>query len=263
MTNTGVKTSITEIPAFSDNYIWKLRIDGHAGVYVVDPGDANAVEAALADDEHLAGILITHHHFDHTGGIAQLCESRNIPVFGPHNPAIKDINHRLKAGDEIEIDGLRLRILEIPGHTLDHIAYLTTNAEQASVFCGDTLFAGGCGRLFEGSPEQMLNSLQALAALDDATQVYAAHEYTQANLAFAKAVDGDNRDLLDRIDAVKSMREANQPTLPTSIGLERATNPFLRCHTDELIASAQGQSGMQDCDEVSVFAAIRRWKDNF
>lgn len=255
--------NIHPIPAFSDNYIWLLcDEDSHRG-FVVDPGDAQPVVDALEERGiELVGVLITHHHFDHVGGLAALRDRYGPIVYGPHNPAIDGIDHRLGAGDTIEVLGAAFEVLEVPGHTLDHIAYVH-RGETPVVFCGDTLFAGGCGRLFEGTPSMMLASLESLAELAPDTRVYCAHEYTLANLAFAQAVEPDNPSLAARIADAEATRARGEPTVPSDIGLELATNPFLRCDTPALQHSLRQQGKYPGDDSAEIFAAVRGWKDVF
>ena len=255
--------TIEPIPAFNDNYIWLLSDPGSSEAFVVDPGDAAPVFATLeARNLTLTGILITHHHFDHTGGLEALSAACNPLVFGPRNPAIAGIKERLAAGDRIQVLGQSFDVLEVPGHTLDHIAFYHAGSEPL-LFCGDTLFAGGCGRVFEGTAPMMHQSLQRLAALPAETRVYCAHEYTLANLAFARAVEPDNEALARRITDAEASRAHNEPTVPSRLALEMATNPFLRCADPALQASlqAQGKLGGESTDEI--FAAVRGWKDNF
>lgn len=255
--------SVEPVPAFNDNYIWLLTMPGSTEAFVVDPGDAAPVKAALeARGLELTGILVTHHHFDHVGGVAALREAYNPVVYGPENPAIEGIDHRLEAGDRIHVLDHLFEVLTVPGHTLDHIAYFHPG-ETPLLFCGDTLFAGGCGRLFEGTPQMMHESLQALAALPSATRVYCAHEYTLANLAFATAVEPNNQALAERLEQANAMRQRDEPTVPSTLGLELATNPFLRCSEDELLASLEAQGKLPRGSVVDVFAAVRSWKDNF
>jgi len=255
--------NIQPIAAFTDNYIWLLSDPQTHQAFVVDPGDATPVLAALEQQKlELAGILVTHHHFDHVGGVKALCDAFKPVVYGPHNQAIENIDERLGSGDAIEVLGMDFAVLEVPGHTLDHIAYVH-RSQTPVVFCGDTLFAGGCGRLFEGSPAMMLQSLQSLAALPPATRVYCAHEYTLANLAFAHAVEPENSALTERIERAQATRNRGEPTVPSNIGLELATNPFLRCNLPEFKASLQQQGKLEGASTVDVFTTVRGWKDNF
>jgi hydroxyacylglutathione hydrolase len=255
--------TVTPIKAFSDNYIWCIREAEGDRACVVDPGDGEAVLRALqASALELAGILITHHHFDHTGGLDTLLAHRKVPVYGPRNPLISQITDRVGEGDRISVLGSEFEVIEVPGHTLDHIAYLCRDPEPL-LFCGDTLFAGGCGRLFEGDPATMYRSLGKLAHLGAATRVYCAHEYTLANLAFAAAVEPDNLALQERIRADTERRERDIPTVPSTIGLELATNPFLRALEPTVAAHLQHRDGVDPADPVAVFAATRHWKDNF
>lgn len=255
---------ISPIPAFKDNYIWMLHIPSSKDVVVVDPGDAAVVEARLARDGlNLAGILITHHHHDHIGGVGELTRHRSIPVYGPDNPAITGITHRLKDGDAIHVNTIRFTIIATPGHTLDHIAYFTEFGDNPALFCGDTLFVGGCGRLFEGTAQQMYTSLMRLAALPGNTHIYCAHEYTQANLQFALAVEPDNPVLQQRVQQVARARTDNQPTVPSTLSQELATNPFLRSDQPGVIQAACDQGGDADSSPAEVLGIIRAWKDNF
>ncbi|KUJ80236.1 hydroxyacylglutathione hydrolase [Microbulbifer flavimaris] len=253
--------TISPIPAFSDNYIWHLAQDGEH--WVVDPGDAAPVIKALGDAA-LNGILITHHHLDHTGGIAELVKRYQCPVYGPES--VDGVTHPLKDGDQFRLLGAPVRVMAVPGHTLDHLALLMEEpgAEATPhLFCGDTLFAGGCGRLFEGSPAQMYDSLRRLSDLPPETQVYCAHEYTRANLRFAEAAEPGNAVLQNRISQVDNLRAGDQPSLPSTIGEELATNPFLRCHIPAVARRAASHGAADNCDEVEVFATLRKWKDNF
>ena len=250
------------IPAFSDNYIWLLH-DEHQAL-VVDPGDAEPVLQALHRlDLKLDAILVTHHHPDHTGGVAALREATGARVFGPGREVIPEPLTRLSQGQQLQLLGLTFEVMDVPGHTAGHIAYFCQDLDQAPLlFCGDTLFSGGCGRLFEGTPQQMLASLDALAALPAATRVCCTHEYTLSNLKFALAVDPDNQALLNYIAAASALRARQEPTLPSSIGLERQINPFLRTREPALVQAALRFDAAARGD-VGIFAALRQWKNKF
>jgi hydroxyacylglutathione hydrolase len=253
---------IRAIPAFVDNYLWLIG-DGPE-VVVVDPGDATPVQATLdAEGLRLAGILVTHHHPDHIGGVAALKQRWAVPVYGPaaEQSTIGALTQPLTDGDVVDLLGLRFEVISVPGHTLGHIAYYAP--EIKTLFCGDTLFSAGCGRLFEGTPAQMHMSLQRLAALPPDTHVYCTHEYTLSNLAFALAVEPDNADVHAHRDHVQSLRQRLHPSLPTNLKLERRINPFLRTDVAAVAAAAERWSGQPCPDDVSVFTQLRRWKDNF
>ncbi|WXL27580.1 hydroxyacylglutathione hydrolase [Ectopseudomonas mendocina] len=254
---------IDALPAFNDNYIWLLQAIDARRCAVVDPGDAAPVLAWLKDNPgwQLTDILITHHHHDHVGGVEQLKSVTGARVAGPAKEKIPGRDLALDDGDSIEVLGVRFNILAVPGHTLGHIAYV--QPEQHWLFCGDTLFAAGCGRLFEGTPEQMHTSLQRFAALPEQTHVYCTHEYTLSNLRFAVAVEPGNQRLQQRFTEVTQWREEGKISLPSTIGLEKATNPFLRCSEPEIIASITQQKGLEAESPVAVFAALRAWKDTF
>lgn len=246
--------------AFDDNYIWLLRAGKHAAV--VDPGDAAPVREVLARDSlSLVAILLTHHHGDHTGGVAALLAAHPVPVFGPAGEAIAGVTAPQREGDTVCLAelGLRFRVIDVPGHTRGHVAYFGHGA----LFCGDTLFGGGCGRLFEGSAAQMWNSLQKLGALPGDTRVYCAHEYTQSNLRFALAVEPGNAALRERAARVARLRATGQATVPSTIAEEQATNPFLRVAEAEVAASAARHSAARPSDDAEVFAALREWKNTF
>jgi hydroxyacylglutathione hydrolase len=250
---------VIRIPAFKDNYIWLLR-KGAAAV-VVDPGDARPVLDLLdAARLSLHGILITHHHADHQGGVASLLTHHRAEVFGPAAESISGITRPLRGGDTVRIAAcdIDFQVMAVPGHTLGHLAYYGSGC----LFCGDTLFAGGCGRLFEGTPAQMAASLATLAALPDDTAVYCAHEYTQANLRFALAVEPGNRCLQERANEVAVARARGWSTVPSTIALEKASNPFLRCGQPEVVASIRRREPGAG-DEVALFAALREWKNGF
>jgi len=251
---------IVPLPAFQDNYIWTLRSGKLAAV--VDPGEARPVLDYLAKEGlSLASILATHHHPDHVGGIAELVARHKVPVFGPKGEPIPALTHPVGEGDRADIPGLdaSFSVLDIPGHTRAHVAYYGLG----SLFCGDTLFACGCGRVFEGTAAQMLESLSKLAALPDETKVYCGHEYTLANIRFARAVDPGNALLASREERAQRLRDAGRPTLPSTLGEERATNPFLRCAEPAVVDSANKYLGSRVADPVRVFAAIREWKNKF
>lgn len=254
---------VQPISAYSDNYIWLLYDSLSRQACVVDPGDAQPVLATLKELElELTSILITHHHFDHVGGLEALKSEYSPQVFGPVNPAIEGISDTVGEGDTVTVLGTQFSVLEVPGHTLDHIAYFHPG-ETPLLFCGDTLFAGGCGRVFEGTPGMMYQSLQSLAALPAATRVYCAHEYTMANLGFARAVEPDNKALRQRIAEAEATRARNEPTVPSELSLELATNPFLRCADVQLRASLAAQGKLAGESNAEVFASVRAWKDTF
>lgn len=254
---------IEPIAAFTDNYIWCLH-DG-ASAWVVDPGTAAPVQEFLNErDLQLQGILVTHHHPDHVGGLAELRAAwPPLTIYGPANPAIAGIDHALGEGDAVEVFGHHFEVIEVPGHTLDHIAYYAADTAPPTLFCGDTLFAGGCGRVFEGTPPQMYASLQKLARLPAATAVYCAHEYTLSNLRFARAVEPASAPLHERDAAATALRAEQRPTVPSSIGLELETNPFLRCQTPSVRAAASTRAQLQDESPAAIFTIIRGWKDQF
>jgi hydroxyacylglutathione hydrolase len=251
---------VVPVRAFKDNYIWTLRNASHAAV--VDPGEARPVLDYLARENlKLAAILATHHHPDHVGGIAEIVAAHRAPVYGPKKEPIATLTRPVAEGDKVSVPelGVEFSVLDIPGHTRAHIAYYGAGA----LFCGDTLFACGCGRLFEGTAEQMFASLSKLASLPDDTKVYCGHEYTLANIGFAKAVEPGNTALKAREARDRRLREAGQPTLPSTLGEEKATNPFLRCREPAIVESANKYLGARIADPVRVFAAIRDWKNKF
>ena len=252
------------LPAFQDNYLWLLH-DGQRAL-VVDPGDAAPVQAALAREGlRLDAILVTHHHPDHVGGVAALRDATGAHVWGPAREQIPEPLTRLAGGDPVDVLGLRFEVLDVPGHTAGHIAYYCKDIDGTPlVFCGDTLFSGGCGRLFEGTPAQMFDSLSRLAALPGNTRVCCTHEYTLSNLKFATAVEPGNSHLSHYRQQCEQRRSRGEPTLPSSIALENSVNPFLRTRQPAVAQAAHGHDPAADpADPVAVFAALRQWKNEF
>lgn len=248
---------VSFIPAFKDNYIWLLTRGKRA--FVVDPGDAAPVRARLETDGlTLEGILITHHHADHQGGVAELKARWPIEVYAPANESITGCTRPLSGGERIDVLGQMVEVMAVPGHTSGHIAYYAPGA----IFCGDTLFGAGCGRLFEGTPAQMSASLDAIAALPDETLVYCAHEYTEMNLRFALAVEPENLALHERVAKVAAQRAAGLPSVPSSLGEEKASNPFLRC-SEPAVIEAGLQHAAVNREKAEIFKAIRGWRNNF
>jgi hydroxyacylglutathione hydrolase len=250
------------LPAFTDNYIWMLH-DGHQAV-VVDPGDAQpVVEALQRYGVRLEAILVTHHHADHIGGVEELRQASNATVFGPAREQIPGAFTKLADGDQLQALGLHFRVIDVPGHTAGHIAYFCDKVSDAPLlFCGDTLFSGGCGRLFEGSPAQMLASLDQLAALPTSTRVCCAHEYTLSNLKFACAVEPDNAALQAYLQRAQTLRAKHQSTLPSSLSQELQINPFLRSRQATVVQAVRTFDATAS-DEVAIFAALRQWKNQF
>jgi len=250
--------TLTSLPAFEDNYIWVWH-DGHHAV-AVDPGDPAPLIAFL--DAHrlaLTAVLITHHHRDHTGGNTLLRQRYDCAIYAPDNPLIPAVTHVLSGGDSLDLTkpDLHFAVLATPGHTLDHISYVG----QGTLFCGDTVFGCGCGKLFEGDAAMMATSLDAILALPDTTRVCCAHEYTLSNIDFAKTIDGANPALLERERADRALRAHGQPTLPSTLGLEKATNPFLRFHDADMTAFASRYLNRPHPGPAEVFGAIRAAKD--
>lgn len=256
---------VLAIPAFENNYLWLVH-DG-VNAAVVDPGAAQPILDALAEYKlTLTAILLTHHHADHIGGVPALLAHASVPVFGPRNDGIAAVTVPLADGDRVAVPGLALslQVLDVPGHTLGHIAYFRDESSATWLFSGDTLFAGGCGRLSGGTAAQLHASLTRLAVLPGATQVFCAHEYTLANLAFAHAVEPGNDAIAQRITVERAKREQGLPTIPSSIALEQATNPFLRVQEPAIVRELVSQGKLAaGAAPVDAFAALRAWKNTF
>jgi hydroxyacylglutathione hydrolase len=252
---------ITPVRAFEDNYIWMIAAPGSDIALVVDPGDETPVlEWLQAQGKRLGAILITHHHYDHTGGIPELIQAYpGIPVYGPARESIRGLTHPLKEGERVAISGCEssLQVLEVPGHTAGHIAYYG----EGALFCGDTLFAGGCGRVFDGTFEQLASSLRRIAQLPPETLIYCAHEYTLDNLGFASWVEPKSEALRQRIIQEQKQREAGLPTLPSRLALELQTNPFLRTSVPSVIGMIEKAADASLANDTAVFTALRQWKD--
>ena len=248
--------NIIPIPAFEDNYIWLLHNNSDA--VVIDPGDAAPVIASLEKlNLTLTAILITHYHADHIGGVHDLLRFHSVPVYAPQYEKFDFEHIKLADGDAIDLPEIAqsFRVMWLPGHTLGHIAYFN----DQYLFCGDTLFGAGCGRLFEGTPTQMLSSLARLKVLNGNTQVFCTHEYTTKNIAFALTLEPNNRDLQARASTTKRLRQLQLPSLPSNIALELATNPFLRCNQASIIKNSYSEKP----DELSVFTAIRTLRNHY
>lgn len=250
------------VPALSDNYIWLVHRPGSNAAVVVDPGAAEPVMTALGQHglEPVA-VLVTHHHGDHVGGLEEVLARHPVPVYGPRSESIAGVDHPVGGGDRIDIAGLQagFEVIDTPGHTAGHVSF----HGEGLLLCGDTLFAGGCGRVFEGTNEQMHASLQRLATLPDDTVGCCGHEYTLANLAFARAVEPDNADLKARLDKAQTARDSGEPTVPFTLAEERRTNPFLRCAVPAVRSAAEQQAGQSLDSEAGVFAVLRDWKNRF
>lgn len=258
-----MKTNFTihPIPALKDNYIWIIVNNEEKTALVVDPGEAAPVIHYLNQQQlNLCGILITHHHWDHTNGLKDLLKNYDPPVFASIKSQVAGVTNFIRDKDIVRIDTFpEYQVMEIPGHTLDHIAYYSTN----TLFCGDTLFSAGCGRIFEGTAEQMYFSLQKIVALPSETKIYCGHEYTLNNLNFAKTVEPNNQQILKRIQAVENLFKNNLPSLPTILYDELEINPFFRCHSLEVIKAVQHRVGRRLECAAAVFSELRKWKDTF
>ena len=252
--------SVEPIKAFTDNYIW--LVSTNEGSIVIDPGESKSIQK-LRDNKtiDLKCILITHHHYDHTNGLSELVKKNELEVYGPVNN-IDGINHRLNDKDKISIIGIDFDVISIPGHTLDHIGFYSANASNPILFCGDTLFAGGCGRIFEGTYEQMFNALKKITKLPTNTNIYCGHEYTLSNLKFALEADDTNKELIEEFKKVENKINSNIPSLPTTLDKELKVNPFLRCDNINIQNKIIEKFKVSN-SELEVFTALRKWKDNF
>jgi hydroxyacylglutathione hydrolase len=259
----GAMLEATPVRAFSDNYIWMIHGErDRVRVAAVDPGQASPVISALEQHHwQLGAILITHHHPDHVGGVSELVARFAVPVYGPAGETIPERTVSVAGGAHVHLEGLDLdfEVLDIPGHTRGHVAY----CGHGALFCGDTLFSAGCGRLFEGTPAQMQHSLKALRELPPETRVYCGHEYTINNLRFALAVEPENDATREYLETAKDLRSKGRPTLPSNMALEIAVNPFLRWDEPTVQKSAERKAGRSLDNPVEVFATIRQWKDGF
>ena len=252
--------SVEPIKAFTDNYIW--LVSTNEGSIVIDPGESKSIQKLIDNKTiDLKGILITHHHYDHTNGLSELVKINELEVYGPVNN-IDGINHRLTDKDKISIIGIDFDVISIPGHTLDHIGFYSANANNPILFCGDTLFAGGCGRIFEGTYEQMFHALKKITKLPTNTNIYCGHEYTLSNLKFALEADDTNKELIEEFKKVKNKINSNIPSLPTTLDKELKVNPFLRCDNINIQNKIIEKFKVSN-NELEVFTALRKWKDNF
>lgn len=257
-----MNVEILPIPALKDNYIWALVNKTKHCCVIVDPGSAKPVLDFLKTHElKLSAILVTHHHWDHTDGISEIIQHHPATVFGPALENIPHCTHKVSEPQTVHLSELELtlQVINTPGHTMDHICYYGMN----SLFCGDTLFTGGCGRAFEGTPEQLYHSLEKLAMLPDKTQIYCGHEYTQKNLEFALGLEDNNLILRERLKFADEQRDRGLPTVPSTLGIEKETNPFLRCHLDSIRKAAETASGRKLSGAKAVFEAIRDLKNRF
>ena len=252
--------SVKPIKAYQDNYIW--LVSTNEGSIVVDPGESKKILNLIDNNEiDLKGVLITHHHFDHTNGLSDLLNKRGLEVYGPKNN-VHGINNIVKNNDKFTVIGIDFEVIEIPGHTLDHIAFYSFNDGEPILFCGDTLFSGGCGRVFEGTFDQMFIALKKISKYPKETKIFCGHEYTLSNLKFALAVDENNEDLIKEYDNIKNIVDSGNPSLPTILEKELKINPFLRCDNHHIKNKIVSKFNTSD-DELEVFCALRQWKDNF
>jgi hydroxyacylglutathione hydrolase len=252
--------SVEPIKAFTDNYIW--LVSTNEGSIVIDPGESKNIQKLIDNKTiDLKGILITHHHYDHTNGLSELVKKNELEVYGPVNN-IDGINHRLNDKDKISIIGIDFDVMSIPGHTLDHIGFYSANANNPILFCGDTLFAGGCGKIFEGTYEQMFHALKKITKLPTNTNIYCGHEYTLSNLKFALEADDSNKELIEEFKKVENKINSNIPSLPTTLDKELKVNPFLRCDNINIQNKIIEKFNVSN-NELEVFTALRKWKDNF
>ena len=250
--------SVEPIKAYTDNYIW--LVSTNEGSIVVDPGESEEILNLIDTNKiDLKGVLITHHHYDHTNGLLDLTNKMNLEVYGPKK--IEGINKIVKESDKFSVIGIDFEVIEIPGHTLDHLAFYSSNKDPV-LFCGDTLFAGGCGRVFEGTFEQMFKSLKKISNYPKETKIFCGHEYTLSNLKFALEVDEDNKELADEYINVKKLISSDIPSLPTNLNKELKVNPFLRCNEINIKNKVIDKFDIID-DELEIFTALRKWKDNF
>ena len=252
--------SVEPIKAFEDNYIWLVTTN--EGSIVVDPGESSKIIKLIDENKiNLKGIFVTHHHYDHTDGLKDLSRKLNIDIYGPNNN-INEINKRVKNSDHISILGIDFEIIEVPGHTLDHIAFYSFNDGEPILFCGDTLFAGGCGRIFEGTYEQMFESLNKLSSLPKNTKIYCGHEYTLSNLKFAIEAESSNKDLIKEYEQIKRLRNIDCPSLPSTLDRELKVNPFLRYDNYSIKNKIKKEFGISG-NGLDIFTALRKWKDSF
>ena len=252
--------SVKPIKAYQDNYIW--LVSTNEGSIVVDPGESKKILNLIDNNEiDLKGVLITHHHFDHTNGLSDLLNERGLEVYGPKNN-VNGINNIVKNNDKFTVIGIDFEVIEIPGHTLDHIAFYSFNDGEPILFCGDTLFSGGCGRVFEGTFDQMFIALKKISKYPKETKIFCGHEYTLSNLKFALAVDENNEDLIKEYDNIKNIVDSGNPSLPTILEKELKINPFLRCDNHHIKNKIVSKFNTSD-NELEVFCALRQWKDDF